>query len=453
MDRTEASDAFNAGSIPAGCIYITLIHSWKLLMMSAPQFRKVVNMWKDYLRIVRDYIVKNCKVIFPVIVIVAVAMTVIIALNAKDPDNVMANESGTSGEEASEGDTSEAVPEELSRDVVLERNEDGSLYALIATYYNAHATGDVATIRSICNHFDETEEIRALELSEYIESYPHIEIYTKTGPEANSLVVYVYMKVTFYGYEEEVPGLQTFYVCTNADGTLYINRGEVSDEALAYISEVTLQDDVVELNNRITVECNELYINNTQLFDYMMALDESVQKAIGEKLAARIQETAAANVTGNEENAGEAADDNQEAVETGSADVVNGPVYAVATTTVNVRSSDSEQADRIGKVAGGTKVQILEQKVNGWSKVQYEAGEGYIKSEFLQVAETAADGDVIGSVTATTNVNIRSSASETAEKIGIASGGDILELISQEGDWSKIRYNGQVGYVKSEFVQ
>jgi len=201
------------------------------------------------------------------------------------------------------------------------------------------------------------------------------------------------------------------------------------------------------------VECNELYINNTQLFDYMMALDESVQKAIGEKLAARIQETAAANVTGNEENAGEAADDNQEAVETGSADVVNGPVYAVATTTVNVRSSDSEQADRIGKVAGGTKVQILEQKVNGWSKVQYEAGEGYIKSEFLQVAETAADGDVIGSVTATTNVNIRSSASETAEKIGIASGGDILELISQEGDWSKIRYNGQVGYVKSEFVQ
>lgn len=25
MDRTEASDAFNAGSIPVGCIYITLI--------------------------------------------------------------------------------------------------------------------------------------------------------------------------------------------------------------------------------------------------------------------------------------------------------------------------------------------------------------------------------------------------------------------------------------------
>ena len=25
MDRTEASDAFNAGSIPVGCIYITLV--------------------------------------------------------------------------------------------------------------------------------------------------------------------------------------------------------------------------------------------------------------------------------------------------------------------------------------------------------------------------------------------------------------------------------------------
>lgn len=49
-----------------------------------------------------------------------------------------------------------------------------------------------------------------------------------------------------------------------------------------------------------------------------------------------------------------------------------GPQYVTTTTTVNVRSSDSEQADKLGKVSGGTKLQVLEQRPNGWTKVDYE---------------------------------------------------------------------------------
>ena len=130
-----------------------------------------------------------------------------------------------------------------------------------------------------------------------------------------------------------------------------------------------------------------------------------------------------------------------------------GPQYVTTTTTVNVRSSDSEQADKLGKVAGGTKLQVLEQRANGWTKVDYEGKEGYIKTEFLQLAESAAGAETIGTVTATTNINVRASASETADRLGVLSGGDSAELVGTEGDWSKIRYNGQIGYVKSEYVQ
>ena len=129
-----------------------------------------------------------------------------------------------------------------------------------------------------------------------------------------------------------------------------------------------------------------------------------------------------------------------------------GPQYVTTTTTVNVRSSDSEQADKLGKVAGGTKLQVLEQRANGWTKVDYEGKEGYIKTEFLQLAESAAGAETIGTVTATTNINVRASASETADRLGVLSGGDSAELVGTEGDWSKIRYNGQIGYVKSEYV-
>lgn len=104
-------------------------------------------------------------------------------------------------------------------------------------------------------------------------------------------------------------------------------------------------------------------------------------------------------------------------------------------------------------VRGGTKLQVLEQRPNGWTKVDYEGKEGYIKTEFLQLAESAAETETIGTVTATTNINVRASASETADRLGVLSGGDSAELVGTEGDWSKIKYNGQIGYVKSEYVQ
>ena len=129
------------------------------------------------------------------------------------------------------------------------------------------------------------------------------------------------------------------------------------------------------------------------------------------------------------------------------------PQYATATTTVNVRSSDSEKADKLGKVSGGSKLQVLEQRVNGWTKVLFEGKEGYIKSEFLQMAESADGAEVIGTVTATTNINVRAAASETADRLGVLAGGDSVELVARENGWCKIKYNGQIGYVKEDYVQ
>lgn len=73
-------------------------------------------------------------------------------------------------------------PEADPKDTTMEMNTNGELYTLIATYYNAFATGDVETIKSISTYMEETEEIRIPEMSKYVESYPYIEIYTKPGP-------------------------------------------------------------------------------------------------------------------------------------------------------------------------------------------------------------------------------------------------------------------------------
>ena len=455
MDRTEASDAFNAGSIPVGCIYITLIIGREMREAACGflqfkeyfRIRKGLYMWKEKIHSIGNYIIKHNKVVLPAVVVVAVAVTVSVSLSM----NNRHREEQQNAESAA-AVSSEIATEPTTEDVPLVANEEGAVYTLVATYYNAMATGDETTLRSVCDEISDKDMYRYLELAQYIDYYPTLEIYTKTGPEEGSVIAYVYYKIAFVGHEEEVPGYQALYICTNDQGEMYIKRGENSEEVNDYIKTLSTQDDVVEFNNKITVEYNELMVDHPEVLQYISELDSQVSIAVGEKLANQV---AGDQNTDTSAEGGDQAADGQDTSAEGTEQPAEeqGPQYVTTTTTVNVRSSDSEQADKLGKVAGGTKLQVLEQRANGWTKVDYEGKEGYIKTEFLQLAESAAGAETIGTVTATTNINVRASASETADRLGVLSGGDSAELVGTEGDWSKIRYNGQIGYVKSEYVQ
>ena len=454
MDRTEASDAFNAGSIPVGCIYITLIIGREMREAACGflqfkeyfRIRKGLYMWKEKIHSIGNYIIKHNKVVLPAVVVVAVAITVSVSLSLSNRHK----EAQQEAEIASAA--SETATETATEEVPLVANEEGAIYTLIATYYNAMATGDEETLRSVCDEISDKDMYRYVELSQYIYYYPTLEIYTKTGPEEGSVIAYVYYKISFVGHEEEVPGYQALYICTNDQGGLYIKRGENSEEVNEYIKTVSTQDDVVEFNNKITVEYNELMVDHPEVLQYISELDSQVSIAVGEKLANQVAGETQVAEAGTEEGSTDGQDTQTENGEQQEAED-QGPQYVTTTTTVNVRSSDSEQADKLGKVSGGTKLQVLEQRPNGWTKVDYEGKEGYIKTEFLQLAESAAGAESIGTVTATTNINVRASASETADRLGVLSGGDSAELVGTEGDWSKIKYNGQIGYVKSEYVQ
>lgn len=454
MDRTEASDAFNAGSIPVGCIYITLIIGREMREAACGflqfkeyfRIRKGLYMWKEKIHSIGNYIIKHNKVVLPAVVVVAVAITVSVSLSLSNRHK----EAQQEAEIASAA--SETATETATEEVPLVANEEGAIYTLIATYYNAMATGDEETLRSVCDEISDKDMYRYVELSQYIDYYPTLEIYTKTGPEEGSVIAYVYYKISFVGHEEEVPGYQALYICTNDQGGLYIKRGENSEEVNEYIKTVSTQDDVVEFNNKITVEYNELMVDHPEVLQYISELDSQVSIAVGEKLANQVAAETQVAEAGTEEGSTDGQVTQTENGEQQEAED-QGPQYVTTTTTVNVRSSDSEQADKLGKVSGGTKLQVLEQRPNGWTKVDYEGKEGYIKTEFLQLAESAAGTETIGTVTATTNINVRASASETADRLGVLSGGDSAELVGTEGDWSKIKYNGQIGYVKSEYVQ
>lgn len=397
-----------------------------------------------------DYIMRKNKIVFPVIVIVAVAITVVIALNSNDKKVEQMEELSTGLPVEANEQNKDMLVELDYTEIPLTANEDQKIYSLVATYYNAQALGDIDTLLAVCDSFTDEDIIRFQETAKYLESYPVIDIYTKPGYEEGSTIAYVYYRVVFSGRETECPGVKTLYICTNEQGELYIKNEGISEETNEYIKTLSTQADVVELFNRVTVEYNDLMAEQPEMLEYLSELNNELSKVIGVLLAQQ--------VTGDGEPKGGDGTDTTPATSSEPEPTTTEPpapavIYAKTNDTVNVRSSDSLQADKIGRASKGTKLQVLEQFENGWTKVLFEKKEAFIKAEYLDILESADNATVVGTVTATTNINVREAASQSSARIGVLTGGDTAELIANEDGWCKIKYNGQIGYVKADYVE
>lgn len=419
---------------------------------------------KSKFEILKDWLIRYSKIVMPVVLAVCVLITVVTAVSA-NKRKIEQEETAVATEEVNASDTMIAVPQ-----VPLEQDAVPGLNEFIQTYYNAKVEGDTDTLSSIVEFMDATELIREVEMSKYIESYPTVEVYTKKGPREGTYLTYAYTEVKFYDYERPVPGLKVLYVCTDENGDFYINEdGEENDNELYYMRELNLQDDVIDLNNRVAAAYNDMVAEDVELATFLLELNEEIDKNVGEALA----RTEGSGQTGEE--AEESPEENAEAGEEPEA-----PTMVVtkvkATDVVNIRTSDSETADKIGKAAIGDEFSLLEEKGNGWSKVEYDGREAFIKSDYLEPSETevAVAGDdeenepepeeeedntstpaaSTGTVTVKENVRIRKGASETSEKLATAYAGEKLKVIMKQADgWTKIDYNGETAYVKSDYVE
>lgn len=415
----------------------------------------------------KDWLIKYSKIVLPIILVICVGLTIVIAINA-NKRKVEQEEKAVSQENGTEAD---AALEEVPL-VPLEKDVVPGIKEFFETYYKAVVDGDTETMGNLVYYLDATEKLRAAETSKYMES-ASIEIYTKAGPGENTYIAFVCVEFKFYDYDKPLPGLNTFYVCTKEDGSFYINEDyELSDNERRYMREVQLQDDVIDLNNKATAAYNDMVVEDSTLADFLVELTEEIEKNVGETLA---RAEGSAQAESGEGDAEEGAEE-EETPDDGGTSSETVVTEVKTTDVVNIRTSDSETADKLGKAAVGDTFKLLETRGNGWSKVEYNGGEAFIKSDFLEPSktevrdvatgeettpeepadnnETAASTETTGTVTVKENVRIRSGASETSEKIATAYKGTKLEVIMKQADgWTKIKYNGKTAYVKSDYVE
>ena len=451
MDRTEASDAFNAGSIPVGCILFLM----KGVSMDKTNWNEKTGEVKQKIQAQVSRLIQMCKESKKVMIVIAVFLIIIagvfsvMSFSEKKKEAIAIAEKEAVAEE--EGIV---VPEEaLEKDAYPEVNN------LVKQYYQALVDGDMDTIKTIKNYVDEDEELKIVKKSDFIEAYPVITVYTKKGPEEGSYVAYVQYEVKFVNQETTAPGLSTLYICTDENGNLYINANELEENVVEYLKTISVQNDVVDLFNTVQVAYNDTKTQNEELSTFLDELPNLLAEAVNEAMEKKAEAEYESQLIAI------SLEPQRELVVT----------KVKVTTAVNVRKSDSVEADKMGSASKGQILELIEERVNGWSKVNFEGKEGFIKTEFLSPEETemrvietpsneSGEVDVqenTGETNQTSqkaiakeNVRVRKTASEDGEVLGSIAGGKEVEVLQQRDDgWTEVSYKGWNAYVKSEFIE
>ena len=132
--------------------------------------------------------------------------------------------------------------------------------------------------------------------------------------------------------------------------------------------------------------------------------------------------------------------------------------YVTEKTSVNLRmrssKSTSSSSNIITTIPKGTTIKVY-QESNGWYYVAYGSRKGYVKSGYFvsdSSSPSVSSSETSGRTTA--NVRLRSSRSTSSSSniILVIPKGRTVTILSESGSWYKVRYNGQTGYVSSDYV-
>lgn len=336
-------------------------------------------------------------------------------------------------------------PDEL--EIPLTVNNDDGIDQLIKQYYGYLSSGDEEGLKSLCNTFDETSILWYAELSKYI-TYEVKDIYVQPGPAENMKIVYVYSYAMLDQYPDTpLPYFTTYDVRADEDGKYYIDKSSLNDDEKTYYDAAIGKSDVQELINRTDVEYNDIVDANPELLTYLDDVDAAVYLATAEKIAEK-------NGTDKEEEKDPDEDEGKkDGIEMQSTE--DKIIYARATTMLNVRESDSLNAQRVTQLYQGQKVKVVKVQINGWTQVEVENTTGFVKSEYLSIIEDASNYQSIGTVKAKETVNVRMtpSTADSSNIMGQLYQGTEVDYIAIEDDWTRIKYNDQLGYVKSEYLE
>lgn len=128
-------------------------------------------------------------------------------------------------------------------------------------------------------------------------------------------------------------------------------------------------------------------------------------------------------------------------------------------TAVNIRKGPSSKTAKIGSAKNGQVFKLLGTEANGkWYRIQYTASKaGYVFHDYAKVGSETPDPFPDGTtgtiVNCKTQVNVREKASSSSRLLGTAKKGETFKVLGKSGNWVKIDFDGEDGFVYKTYIK
>lgn len=131
-------------------------------------------------------------------------------------------------------------------------------------------------------------------------------------------------------------------------------------------------------------------------------------------------------------------------------------VMAKVNQYVNIRKEPNQDSEKVGVLYKDCGGDIL-QRQDSWIKIQSGDVTGWVSDDYLYFGEEAQkEAKEVGILTAyseTETLRVRKEASLDSGVLGLLAMGEAVEAIEEDGDWVSINYEGETGYVATEYVK
>lgn len=155
----------------------------------------------------------------------------------------------------------------------LQSNKEQEIDHLIATYLNCMLTCDLKTLAKVVTNVENVDVEKMQAKQKLIEEYQNIECYTVDGMKKGEYLVYVYSESKFTGIDTAAPGLERYYIVTDAAGHMKIEFGLIKQEVQDFINETDKSEDVQKIISRVNTKLEESIAKDSKLKEFYKNLN------------------------------------------------------------------------------------------------------------------------------------------------------------------------------------
>ena len=392
--------------------------------------------------------------------VAAVVLVIVIAALAGGGGSSAGQENTEETQQAQESEAEEQEPN------ILEENSHASIERLIQKYCECMANGDVEALEEIVDVLTDEDKESIASRAAFVEAYENVTCYTKNGPVDDSFIVFVCYDMKLINIETSAPDIICLYVGPKDEsGNRLIHYGGIDESMQAYVAELEKDPEVQALYDDVRTRYQQAQEQDPTLAEFVQRIsgqmaEETEEEA--EPVEEEPEETASAEET---EEPAEETEETASEEESGGGAVLNRQTRAAE--SVNLRAEASTDSERLALIYQGEALTQIESYDNGWSKVEYNGQTGYLMTEYLEggsdAAGTSQEGGEASAEAGTSrnrqtrvleSVNLRAEASPDSERLALLYPGEtVTEVESYDNGWSKVEYNGQTGYLMTEYLE